>query len=305
MSIEEELERLGQTRRSARAERNFALADEIRDQILALGYEIIDKPEGFSFAPIEGTPKKSKRFPSYQRIGDIRTLPGKSHQVSIALIINGFADDACESVLKIKEFAPEDVGIVLLINGEQESAPLEGLIDGRTQVISIQEKSGWGVAANTLLKVIGSKIVVIMDPSTRFTGDAITPILGKFESYEAVGWKGGLVNIEDNWRSVDDRGAGDVDVLFSYFLALNREAALEAGGFNARAIYYRNADIEFSLRLRQAHGRLLQMDLPLEQARHHGYYNVDPHFREEESQRTYNRILERFRGKDEILVPRR
>jgi hypothetical protein len=303
MSIEEELRRLGEARKSARAERNFALADELRDQILALGFEIIDTPEGFSFAPSQKSQRK--KFPSYQRIGDIRSLLGKSYQVSIALIVDGFAEDARETVRKIKEFTSEDVGIVLLINGEQESSPLEPLLDVRTQAIAIVEKSGWGIAANTLLKVITSKIVVIMDPSTRFTGDAITPIMDKFESYEAVGWKGGLINLADNWRSVDDRGPGEVDVLFSYFLALNREAALEAGGFNARAIYYRNADIEFSLRLRQAHGRLLQMDLPLEQARHHGYYDVDPVFREEESQRTYNRILERFRGKDEILVPRR
>ena len=120
-----------------------------------------------------------------------------------------------------------------------------------------------------------------------------------------MGWRGGLVNISDDWRSVEDKGPGEVDVLFSYFMALNIEHALGASGFNARAIYYRNADIEFSLRLRQARGRLLQMDLPLEQARHHGYYDTDEVYRETQSKKTYDRILERFRGKTEILVERR
>ena len=101
------------------------------------------------------------------------------------------------------------------------------------------------------------------------------------------------------------RSVGEVDVLFSYFLALNRDYAIECGGFNNRAIYYRNADIEFSLRLRQAHGKLLQIELPLEQARHHGYYDTDPTYRDEQSKKTYDRILERFRGKNEILVARR
>ena len=104
-----------------------------------------------------------------------------------------------------------------------------------------------------------------MDPSTRFTGDAITPVLETLNAgeYIAAGWRGGLVNLDDKWRSVDDKGAGEVDVLFSYFLAVDREGAITAEGFSNRALYYRNADIEFSLRLKHAGGRLLQMDLPM------------------------------------------
>lgn len=88
-------------------------------------------------------------------------------------------------------------------------------------------------------------------------------------------------------------------------MALNREAVLETGGFNLRALYYRNADIEFSLKVRQAGGRILQMELPLEQGRHHGYHDADPDYREAQSKKNYDRILERFRGKSAILSPRR
>jgi hypothetical protein len=146
-----------------------------------------------------------------------------------------------------------------------------------------------------------------MDPSTIFTGDAITPTITKLaeKEFSAVGWRGGLVNIEDEWRSVDNKGEGEVDVLFSYFLGLNKDHALEAGAFNIRAIYYRNADIEFGLKLRQAQGRLWQLDLPLKQERHHGYQDTDPTYRDEQSKKNYDRILARFRGKNEILSPRR
>ena len=94
-------------------------------------------------------------------------------------------------------------------------------------------------------------------------------------------------------------------MLFSYFLAVHREDALAARGFSNRALYYRNADIEFSLQLRHAQGRLLQMDLPLEQARHHGYHDTDVEYRDQQSKKNYDRILERFRGKTAILSPRR
>ena len=146
-----------------------------------------------------------------------------------------------------------------------------------------------------------------MDPSTIFDGDAISPTLEilRGNEFSAVGWRGGLINIEDEWRSVDDKGPGEVDVLFSYFLGVNRESAIEVGGFNSRAMYYRNADIEFSLRLRQTGGCLLQLELPLTQARHHGYHDTDPEYREVQSKKNYDRILERFRGKNAILSERR
>jgi hypothetical protein len=188
-----------------------------------------------------------------------------------------------------------------------DPAELIDEIDLQFQIIVITENFGWGENANALLKNVSSKHLVIMDPSTRFTGDAIAPVIAELNKgeFSAVGWRGGLVNTEDEWRSVDDKGAGEVDVLFSYFLALNSEDATNAGGFNNRAIYYRNADIEFSLRLRQSNGRLLQIDLPLEQARHHGYYDTEESFREVQSKKNYDRILERFRGKSAILSPRR
>jgi hypothetical protein len=188
-----------------------------------------------------------------------------------------------------------------------EAGALADQLDARTSLVELTENFGWGESANALLRNVTSEFIVIMDPSTRFTGDAIAPVLEELQKREfvAVGWRGGLINLEDEWRSVDDKGAGEVDVLFSYFIAMHREDALAARGFNNRALYYRNADIEFSLALRHANGRLLQMDLPLEQARHHGYYDTEEQYRELQSKKNYDRILERFRGKTAILSPRR
>jgi hypothetical protein len=219
------------------------------------------------------------------------------------MIIDGFTDDAVETVKSIK--AHTTCGIVLLCIGDAGNLVEE--MGDHTYLIALNPGASWGEAANALLNKINSKYVILMDPSTRFTGDAIAPVVAELEKgeYAAVGWRGGLINTDDEWRSVDDKGNGEVDVLFSYFMGLNREYVLEAGGFNARAIYYRNADIEFSLKLRHSGGRLLQMELPLEQGRHHGYHDADPEYREVQSKKNYDRILERFRGKSAILSPRR
>jgi hypothetical protein len=219
------------------------------------------------------------------------------------MIVDGFHEDAVTTIKSIKEHS--QCAIAVLVIGDP--GILVDQLDARTSLVHLTESLGWGECANALLRNITSEFVVIMDPSTRFTGDAITPVLAELKKreYVAVGWRGGLVNLEDDWRSIDDKGAGEVDVLFSYFFAVHREDALGAKGFSNRAIYYRNADIEFSLNLRHGQGRLLQMDLPLEQDRHHGYYDTEEEFRELQSKKNYDRILERFRGKTAILSPRR
>ena len=286
---------LAQERLDARAAKDFAKADLIRDQIAAMGFEVIDIAGGFEF-------RAKERYPTYASTRDIKAIKING-EIAIAMIVDGFTADAAETVRTIK--AHTNTPVIALVT--VDPAELIDEIDLQFQVIAITENFGWGENANALLKNISSKFAVIMDPSTRFTGDAIAPVIAELNKgeFSAIGWRGGLVNIDDEWRSVDDKGAGEVDVLFSYFLAMNSADAINAGGFNNRAIYYRNADIEFSLRLRQSNGRLLQIDLPLEQARHHGYYDTDEEFREIQSKKNYDRILERFRGKSAILSPRR
>ena len=288
-------EELAQERLAARAAKDFAKADQLRDEIAALGFEIVDVAGGYEFRPIS-------LYPTYSSTRDVKQISIKG-EIALAMIVDSFIEDAVATVKNIKSHS--DVEIVVLVT--TDPGALVGEIDARTKLVGLSENFGWGECANALLKNMTSKYLIIMDPSTRFTGDAISPTLAELKKgeFNAVGWRGGLVNTEDEWRSVDDKGAGEVDVLFSYFLAVNRADALSADGFNNRAIYYRNADIEFSLKLRHSNGRLLQMDLPLEQDKHHGYYDADPEFREVQSKKNYDRILERFRGKNAILSPRR
>ena len=295
MSIPDSVTALAQARMDARAAKDFALADKYRDELLQAGFEVVDVAGGYELKP-----KKPYITLAYPR--DIRTIDLEK-DVTVGLIVDGFTEDALETVKAIK--ANSDCGVVIISIGDAGS--LFEQMDKRTYLISVNPGAAWGDCANVFLEKVQSKYVIIMDPSTRFTGDAITPVVQELEKgdYVAVGWRGGLVNTDDEWRSVDDKGSGEVDVLFSYFMAFNRLAMIEVGGFNPRAVYYRNADIEYSLKIRQAGGKLLQMELPLVQERHHGYHDVDPEYRDVQSKKNYDRILEKYRGKSAILSPRR
>jgi len=296
VSAPDSVHELAKARLAARAEKNFALSDQLRDEIAAQGFEVVDVAGGYELRP-------KKRFPTYESTRDIRPINSGKFEITVAMIIDGFQEDAVTPIKTIKEY--NQCAIAILVVGDP--GVLVNELDSRTSLVQLTEDFGWGESANALLRNVTSEFIVIMDPSTRFTGDAITPVLAELKKREfvAVGWRGGLINLEDEWRSVDDKGAGEVDVLFSYFLAMHREDALTARGFSNRALYYRNADIEFSLNLRHSNGRLLQMDLPLEQDRHHGYHDTDPEYRDAQSKKNYDRILERFRGKTAILSPRR
>jgi len=296
VSAPDSVHELAKARLAARAERNFALSDQLRDEIAAQGFEVVDVAGGYELRP-------KKRFPTYESSRDIRPINSGKFEITVAMIIDGFHDDAVATIKAIKEHS--QCAIAILVVGDP--GVLVDELDSRTSLVQLTEDFGWGESANALLRNVTSEFIVIMDPSTRFTGDAIAPVLAELQKREfvAVGWRGGLMNLEDDWRSVDDKGAGEVDVLFSYFIAMHREDALAVRGFSNRALYYRNADIEFSLNLRQSNGRLLQMDLPLEQDRHHGYHDTDPEYRDAQSKKNYDRILERFRGKTAILSPRR
>jgi hypothetical protein len=295
VSIPDSVTAIAQARMDARAAKDFALADKYRDELLQAGFEVVDVAGGYELKP-----KKPYITLAYPR--DIRTIDLEK-DVTVGLIVEGFTEDALETVKAIK--ANSDCAVAIISIGDAGS--LFEQMDKRTYLISVNPGAAWGDCANVLLEKVQSKYVVIMDPSTRFTGDAVTPVVAELEKgeYVAVGWRGGLVNTDDEWRSVDDKGSGEVDVLFSYFMAFNRAAMKEVGGFNPRALYYRNADIEYSLKIRQAGGKLLQMELPLTQERHHGYHDVDPEYREVQSKKNYDRILDKYRGKSAILSPRR
>jgi hypothetical protein len=95
-------------------------------------------------------------------------------------------------------------------------------------------------------------------------------------------------------------------------LAMRRSTALAAAVPHPKARFYRNADMEASFALREAAraaggaGRLVvpATDLPVRQGRHRGYHDSDPAYRDAESARTYNRFLQRFRGRTDLLAPR-
>lgn len=303
---------LAERRTRARAERDFATADRLRDEIAAAGWVVADAAGSYTLAP----------KPPYDVLASVADLPDNAaapdtHRATVSVVVEGWPDDVRECVGALLTHTTDDVVIQALDLGNVDGAGdvLHDLAGPRLREWHVAGTAGWAAARTALLRADTARIHVWCDPSTVFTGDALTPLLDLIDGSPDVvgaGWRGVDVDLADEWRSFTDAGPGDVDALLGYLFAMRRSTALAAGGPHPKARFYRNADMEFSLALREAAraggqaGRLVVPagDLACRQGRHRGYHDSDPAYRDKESARTYARLLQRFRGRTDLLAPR-
>jgi len=302
---------LAERRQHARTARDFAAADELRDGIAAAGWVVTDGPDGFDLAP----------RPPYDVLADVSALPDRSAEGAgpravVALLVEGWPEDVRTCVEALMAHAPADVVVVGLDQASTDGAgavlhELALAHPGRVRELHVARSAGWAGGLNALLRAEPCRYFVTMDVSSVLEGDALSPLLDAMDADPSVvgaGWRGVNVDVDDAWRSFLDAGPGEVDALLGYLAAFRRDALVAAGGAHPKARFYRNADMELSLALREAGGRLVApvaaAVLPVRQDRHRGYHDSDPALRDKESRKTYDRLLQRFRSHPDILAPR-
>lgn len=300
-----EVRELAERRAAARADRDFAAADALRARIAEFGWQVRDAPDGYELAPAPPYPV----YPSVMGLPD-RTDAADTRRATVALLVDGWPDDLRSCARALLTHAPSDVIVSVLDLGNVDGAgdalhELAAENPDRIEAWHVATGGGWGPARTALLRADTAAIHVVMDTSTILEGDALTPLLRCFDDTSVVGagWRGAAV--DDGWHGFHDAGPGEVEAVLGYLFAVRRGAANSVGGFARKARFYRNADLEFSLALRDAGlGRLVVPDeeLPVRQARHRGYHDTDPIWRDRESKRNYDRILARFRGREDMRL---
>ena len=301
MSIPDDVTALAEQRAQARADRDWPESDRLRDAIAAAGWVVRDTADGYALA----------ERPPYEVLASVGDLPDRSgepdtRRCTVAVLVEGWADDVRTCVQALLAHTPDDVVVVLLDNGSDAGAAVHELAaDERVQELHVERAAGWSQARQALLRADTATVHVLLDPSTVLEGDALGPVLGCFDDPTVVGagWRG--VDVQDGWREFADAGPGEVEALLGYLFAVRRSAAL-AVPLPPKARFYRNADMEWSFLLREAGGRLVVPDgrLPVRQDRHRGYHDTDPGYRDKESRKTYDRFLQRFRGREELRLTR-
>ena len=299
MTVPDEVHALAEQRAAARTAKDFAQSDRLRAELAALGWTVRDDADGWSLV----------EKPPYDVLSSVRDIADRSgspdqRRCTVALLVEGWPDDLRTCVNALLSHTPEDVVVLLLENGSTDAgAVVHELADSdRVEELHVERPGGWAEARQALIAYDVASVHVLMDVSTVLVGDAVTPLLAALDDpgVAAAVWRG--VNVKDGWTEFVDAGPGDVEALLGYLIAVRRTAAL-AVPLPAKARFYRNADIEWSFLLRDAEaGRLVAVDLPVRQDQHRGYHDSDPAYRDKESKHTYDRFLQRFRGREDLRL---
>ena len=287
----EEAQRLVDDRIAHRQARDFETGDAIREQLRAGGWEVVDSATGSELQAIKAPPAVGPR--------------PTSRAVTLLTVVHGWQPDAERWLLSVFTHTKADFEAIVVDNsGDPRIAGwLKQRAAERLRVIALDPPLGFAAAVNAGIEAAGGAVVVLFDPGVELKGDAITPLLEVLADPTVVvagpfGLRG-----KGTLKEFAESAGPDVDAIEGYCMAFRRDDALAAGGFDPRFRFYRIADVEFSFRLRERGGRAVVVNgLPVEKHEHRLWESIEPGERDRLSKRNMYRFLDRWRGREDLLV---
>ena len=296
-----DVERLLADRAAARAARDWATADALRDQIRDRGWEPVDGDSGSAARPIL-SPTAS----------DLPSLLAEDPVVeaSVLVVLDDHPDDLAR-LLRGLAAHPPAASWELLIVANAPQAPLDPLLAASwpgkpllpaATVLSSEARLGWADAVNLGLRRSRGEVTVLVDTSLEPTGDLVSPLLAAFED-PTVGIAGGWGVTSDDGREFVEAPPGEVDAIEGYCLAIRREALRRVGGFDVHFRFYRHADLDLSFAIRDAGWRAVSVGpLPVNRHAHRGWEAFPPEERDRLSKRNFYRFLKHWRDRSDLLL---
>jgi GT2 family glycosyltransferase len=300
-----EVEQLIEERATARAGRDFGTADTLRERIRAMGWEVVDLPDGSTARP---SLPEAVGEAAYARPEDLESLLDEPATVaaSIHVLAEQHGKDL-ERFLRGLAAHPPTVDCELVVVANAPTFGIAQLLDGvslpvEPTVLASAERLGWADARNLGLRRSRGEVTVLVDTSVEPIGDFVTPLLAAFED-PSVGIAGAWGVTSGTGRAFEDAPPGEVDAIEGYCLAARREVLRTAGLFDHRFRFYRNADLDFSFQARAAGWRAVAVaDLPLRRHEHRGYAALPPAERDRLSKRNFYRFLKHWGDRRDLLL---
>jgi cysteinyl-tRNA synthetase len=293
-----DVERLLAERQNARASKDFARADAIRDEIAALGFDVRDTPAGATaearaaFTPVDPAA--------------IENLLDEPAQVefSIHLLYEGFPDDVERFLAGLAKYcASHDYEVVLVDNASDQTDWLESLASERVRVLHLRREGGYAQARNAGLKTSRGRIVVLADLAVEPIGDVLGPLVEAFRD-PSIGVAGPWGIVSADMREFTESPGPEVDAVEGYLLATRREL-LARGLIHERFGWYRHADIDLSFQLRALGTKAMVVPLPAAKHTHRGWATLDEEQRDKRSKRNWNTFFDRWKHQHEMLLSHR
>ncbi len=294
-SVPDDVRRLLDERAAAREERDFERADELRDRIASLGWEVQDAGGRSTARPI------LVREPEADPIDDEPTV-----EASVQLAAEDHPGDLLRFLRGLAAHPPATSWeLVIVANAPAE--PLAGTLASvslplEPVVLDSADRLGWADARTLGMRHSRGAVTILLDTSLEPTGDFVTPLVAAFED-PAVGIAGGWGVTSGDAREFTEAPPGPVDAVEAYCLAIRREALRAVGGFDRRFRFYRNADLDLSFAVRDAGWTAVRTDpLPLTRHEHRGWASLPEEERDRLSKRNFYRFLDRWGSRPDLLL---
>jgi GT2 family glycosyltransferase len=285
-------------RARARAEKDFARADALRDEIAAAGWGVVDEPDGrFHLEPAEPEAEVSERI----RAADVPSVldDPPTADASMQWVVEGWPDDVERALAGFRAHAGDRrlQYVVADVTGEDPARWGDDV-----EVVSLEEGTGWAAARNAGLRRSRGSVVLGLDGSVEPTGDVIGP-LERALGDPGVGVVGPYGVMTTDLREFEAAtGPGPCDAIEGYLMAFRREILGKAGPFDERFTWYRTADIDWSFRVKDAGYTCVVVEVPVRKHDHRMWFETDPAVRAKWSKRNFYRFLDRFRDRWDLVL---
>jgi cysteinyl-tRNA synthetase len=295
--VPEEVRRLAEERAERRRARDFGTADELRDRIHALGFEVTDRPDGgFELTREDRSPPAANRV----RAQEIRSVLGDppTAEFSVHWLSEGWPDDVLRGILSFRRF---EVGRSVQHVIVAATTELPAAWPGGVEVHRLADDPGFGAARNAGLRRSLGRIVIVVDGSVEAEEDPYRPLEVALADPQ-VGIAGPFGLVTGDLREFRDHDGPEVDAVEGYLMGLRRELLTEGLAFDERYRFYRAADIDLCFQAKERGYRVVRVPVPVQRHEHRRWAATSQADRERLSKRNYYRFLDKFRGRSDLLV---
>ena len=305
----DEVVALAEERAAARSRRDWAVADELRARIEAAGWSVVDHGSDFDLRPAH-PPDIVERGTT--RYGSSASVPSRleapaSVAATVVLVATDWLADVERAVRALRGASGDALQVIVVADGvpAADDSALDALEALGVEVVRTSERLGHATALNIGLRRSIGEVVVFLDPSVEPTGDVVAPLVAALED-PMVAVAGGWGLVSHDLRHFEEAPAGQVDAIEGYCLAFHRADGAFRGPLDEHFRFYRNLDLWWSLVLRDSGEgskprSAIAVDLPAIRHEHRAWSATDPAERDRLSKRNFYRLLDRFRGRRDLI----
>jgi len=295
----EEVRRLAEQRDGARAAKDFAAADALRDQIAHRGWVVTDEPGGFTLELAASDEPAADAIAASEVPSVLDREP--TADVAIHWVAEGWLDDIDRAIAAFLANAGSRrlQFVVADITGDAAARWAER---DDVEVVWLRDDTGWGAARNAGLSRSLAPIVIAVDGSIEATGDVFSPIETALKD-PAVGVVGPFGIVTDDLREFEEAPHdGPCDAVEGYLMAFRREVLTGVGGFDEKFRWYRTADIDWSFKVKDAGLGCSVVSMPVAKHEHRAWAAASDKQRTSWSKRNFYRFLDRYRDRWDLVL---